>query len=155
MCRPEWWPVWWRAIPVLLLCVLAATRPVSGNEPTAEELKARIATANTGDKVRLCVQVAEKQLAEADRLYADGDIEKGQTALTDVASFAELARDYSIESKKHQKQTEIAVRGMTRKLNDILHTLGRGDQAAVQQAINRLERVRDDLLASMFPKGAQ
>ena len=153
------WLVWRRAFFFLMLCGLplhdaaAVARPVSGNEPTVEELKARIAAANTGDKVHLCVQVAEKQLAQADSLYSAGDIEKGQTALTDVTSFAELARDYSIQSKKHQKQTEIAVRGMTRKLSNILHTLGQGDQAAVKDAINRLERVRDDLLASMFTKG--
>ncbi len=145
---------------MLLVCVVvlhgatAVAQPVPGNEPTVDELKARIAAANTGEKVRLCVQVAEKQLAEADKLYTAGDIEKGQTALTDVTSFAELARDYSIQSNKHQKQTEIAVRGMTRKLSGILHVLGRQDQAAVKDAINRLERVRDDLLSSMFTKGA-
>lgn len=161
MDRVKQWPIWRRVFPLLLLCGLvllgatAVAKPAPGNDPTVDELKARIAAANTGDKVHLCVQVAEKQLAEADRLYTAGDIEKGQTDLTDVTSFAELARDYSIQSKKHEKQTEIAVRAMTRKLNSLLHTLGREDQAAVKDAINRLERVRDDLLMSMFPKGAQ
>lgn len=161
MYRLRQWPVRPRAFSFLLLCGLvlpvasAVANALPANEPTVEELKARIATANTSDRVQLCVRVAEKQLAEADKLYAAGDIEKGQSALTDVTSFAELARDYSIQSRKHQKQTEIAVRGMARKLTEILRTLGRGDQAAVQQAVNRLERVRDDLLSSMFPKGAQ
>ena len=31
----------------------------------------------------------------------------------------------------------------------------RADQAAVRDAINRLQRVRDDLLKAMFPKGAK
>lgn len=160
MFRLKRWLVWRGLFSTLLLCGLvlpdatAVAKLVPANEPTVEELKARIATANTGDKVHLCVQVAEKQLAEADKLYTAGDIEKGQTALTDVTSFAELARDYSIQSKKHQKQTEIAVRGMTRKLSNILHTLAQGDQAGVKDAISRLERVRDDLLSSMFTKGA-
>jgi hypothetical protein len=44
---------------------------------------------------------------------------------------------------------------MTRKLNDLLHTLGHDDQVPVRDAINRLQRVRDDLLAAMFPKGAK
>ncbi len=154
-------PVWPRAFSFLLLCGLVlpfastVAKAVPANEPTVEELKARIATANTSDRVPLCVRVAEKQLAEADKLYAAGDIEKGQSALTDVTSFAELARDYSIQSRKHQKQTEIAIRGMARKLNTLVHTLGHDDQAAVKDAINRLERVRDDLLLSMFPKGAK
>jgi ribosome recycling factor len=66
-----------------------------------------------------------------------------------------LARDYSIQSHKYQKQAEIAVRSMTRKLNDLLHTLGHDDQVPVRDAINRLQRVRDDLLTAMFPKGAK
>ena len=145
----------WYAWPLLLLCAMASARPVPRNEPTVDELKARIASAKPGDKVHLCVQVAEKRLDEADKLYAASDIQKGQEAVADVASFSEQARDYSLQSRKHQKQTEIAMRNMTRKLNNILHTLGHDDQAAVQDAINRIERVRDDLLSSMFPKGAK
>ena len=142
-------------LSLLLLCAMANARPVPRSEPTVEELKARITSAKPSDKVNLCVQVAEKRLDEADKLYAASDIQKGQDALADVAGFSEQARDYSLQSRKHQKQTEIAMRNMTRKLNNILHTLGHDDQAAVQDAINRIERVRDDLLSSMFPKGAK
>jgi ferredoxin-NADP reductase len=66
-----------------------------------------------------------------------------------------LARDYSIQSHKYQKQTEIAVRVMTRKLTEVLHVLAHDDQAPVRDAINHLQRVRDDLLAVMFKKGAK
>jgi len=124
-------------------------------EPTVEELKARLSAANAGDKVKICVQIAEKQVAETSRLYQADDIAKGQSALTDVVSYSELARDYSLQVRKHQKQTEIAVRTMSRKLTELLHSLGRDDQAPVRDAIDRLEKVRDDLLASMFPKGAK
>jgi hypothetical protein len=92
-------------------------------------------------------------LDEADKLYAANDLEKGQGALTDVVTYAELARDYAVESHKYQKQTEIAARAMTRKLTDLLHSLGHDDQAPVQDAIKHLEKVRDDLLKAMFPKG--
>lgn len=95
------------------------------------------------------------QLAEADKLYAESDPEKAQAALTDVVAYSELARDYAIQSHKYQKQSEIAVRSMSRKLNEILHSLGRQDQGVVKDAVNRLERVRDDLLNSMFKKGAK
>jgi hypothetical protein len=101
------------------------------------------------------VHIAQKQLAEADKLYAASEIEKGQAALTDVVAFSELARDYAIQSHKYQKQTEIAARTMTRKLTDLMHSLGRDDQAPVRDAINRLQRVRDDLLTAMFPKGSK
>ena len=140
---------------IVLLGAIAAAAVIPPDEPTVEELKARLAAANTGDKVHFCVQLAEKRLSDADKLYVADDIDKAQGALGDVVSYSELARDYSIESRKHQKQTEIAMRAMTRKLTAILHVLGHDDQGPVQDAIKRLERVRDDLLASMFPKGVQ
>ncbi len=137
------------------LVMAACARPAFPVEPTIDSLKSRIAMANVGDKPHLCVQVAQIQLNEADKLYATGDMEKAEAALTDVVAFSELARDYSIQSHKYQKQSEIAVRGMTRKLTEILHNLSQPDQRAVKDAVERLNRVRDDLLASMFKKGGK
>ena len=125
------------------------------NEPTVEGLKAKLASTSVGDRPHLCVQIAEKQLTEADKLYAAAEVEKGKAALVDVVAYSELARDYAIQSHKYQKQAEIAVRAMTRKLTELMHTLGHDDQAPVKDAISRLQRVRDDLLKSMFPKGAK
>ncbi len=141
-----------------LLTLIAASVAAGGspsNNPTVEQLKSRVASTDVRDRPHLCMEIAQKQLTEADRLYAASEFEQGQAALTDVAAYAELARDYAIQSHKYQKQAEIAARNMTRKLNDLLHSLGGSDQAPVRDAINRLQRVRDDLLASMFPKGAK
>ena len=44
---------------------------------------------------------------------------------------------------------------MTRRLTDLQHSLPRDDQAPIEDAIKRLQRVRDDLLLAMFPKGAK
>jgi len=144
----------WILALVLLAAPMAAGAPATG-DLTVDALKARLASASIGDKPHLCVQIAQKQLIEADRLYASADLEKGQTVLVDVWAYAELARDYAIQSHKYQKQTEIAVRQMTRRLTEIMHALGHDDQPPVQEAISRLQRVRDDLLSSMFPKGAK
>ena len=70
-------------------------------------------------------------------------------------AYSELARDYAVQSHKHQKQTEIAVRNMTRRLTDIEHLVTHDEEGPIQAAINRLQRVRDDLLMAMFPKGKQ
>ncbi len=126
------------------------------NAPSAvDQLKARIALTSVNDRPRLCVEIAEKQLKETDRLYSASDLQGAQAALTDVVTYSELARDYSIQTHKYQKQAEIAVRGMTRKLNEIKHSLGHDDQAPIHDALNRLERVRDDLLASLFKRGGK
>jgi len=140
---------------MLLLMLLAGTVASARTEPTLEELKARVSSANVSEKAKICLEIAEMQLNAADKLYTADDMEKAQASLTDVVAFSELARDYSIQSHKHQKQTEIAIRSMTRKLNDLAHVVSRDEQPPLKDAIQHLERVRDDLLAAMFPKGAK
>jgi hypothetical protein len=138
---------------VALMAALAAR--AAAVETTVDELKARVESASRGDRPRLCIQIAQKQLVETSKFYAATEDEKAQATLTDVVKYSETARDYAIQSHKYQKQTEIAVREMTRKLTEIMHTLGRDDQGPVRDAIKSLEHVRDDLLAAMFPKGAK
>ena len=137
------------AIFVLLVFSASATPTQSA---TVEELKARLTSARPGDRIQLCLQIAERQLEAADKFYLTDETEKARTALDDVASFAEQARDSSIHFHKRQKQTEIAVRKMVRKLFDIRSAVNHEEQVPVQAAIDRLQRVRDDLLAAMFPK---
>jgi len=141
---------------MLLVWLGLATAPaLPSNDLTVEDLKGKLASTSLGDRPHLCVQIAQKQLAEADKQYAASDFEKGQAALVDVVAYSELARDYAIQSHKYQKQSEIAVRTMARKLTELMHSLGQDDQVPVRDAINRLQRVRDDLLMAMFPKGAK
>lgn len=131
-------------------CALSAR-----DEPTIDELKARLASTNVPDRPPLCIRISERQLDEANGLYAAGNIEKWKAALGDVLSFAELARDYSIQSHKHEKQSEIAIRKETRKLADLKHTVSHDDQEQVQNTVDGLEKARNDLLLAMFPKGGK
>ncbi len=144
----------WGTVALLALTV-ATARAATTSEPTVEELKARVSSLKVGDRPHLCVQIAQKQLAEADKFYTGAEVEKGQAALVDVVTYSELARDYAIQSHKYQKQSEIAVRVMARRLTEMMHSLGQDDQSPVRDAVNRLQRVRDDLLMAMFPKGAK
>jgi hypothetical protein len=131
------------AVPSVL-----ARRP----EPTIDELKTRVATASLGDRPALCVQISERQLDAAVRLYTAGDSEKAQAALADVVTYSESARDNALQSHKHEKQSEIAIRKMVRKLGDLEHIVGHEDEEKVQNTVDRLQHIRDDLLTAMFPK---
>jgi len=144
----------WGTVALLALTAVVA-RGATTNEPTIEELKARVSSLKVGDRPHLCVQIAQKQLAEVDKFYAGAEVEKGQVALVDVVTYSELARDYAIQSHKYQKQSEIAVRAMARRLTELMHSLDHDEQVPVRDAVNRLQRVRDDLLMAMFPKGAR
>jgi hypothetical protein len=135
--------------------LLAACLQVLARNLTIDELKGRVANASIGDRPALCLQISERELDAADHLYAAGDDAKAQAALMDVAAYSELARDYAIQSHKHEKQSEIAIRKMTRKLADLKHSVTHDEQEGVQDTIDRLERVRDDLLSAMFPNGSK
>ena len=141
------------AAVLLTLVTVTALAAMSPQEVSVQDLKVRASSANLGDRPHLCVQIAERELAATDKLYASADVDQAQLMLADVVSYSEQARDAAIKSRKYEKQTEIAVRNMARKLGEIRHAVAHSDQAPLQEAIGRLERVRDDLLASMFHKG--
>jgi len=148
--------IWRIAAAGLALAMLTVPCALSGrDEPTIEELKARLADSSISDRPPLCVRISERQLDEADRFYVAGDSEKAKATLVDVVAFAEQARDYAIRSHKHEKSCEIAIRKEARKLADLKHTVSREDQDEVQATVDRLEKVRDDLLLAMFPKGGK
>lgn len=145
-----------RAVAAVLVWAILLPSGLSGrDEPTIEELKARVANASVQDRPPVCIRITERQLDAADKFYAAGESEKGKAALMDVVAFAELARDYAIQSHKHEKQCEIAIRKAVRKLSDVKHTVSREDQDDIQNAVDRLQRIRDDLLLAMFPKGGK
>lgn len=140
---------------VILLLAIMPVAALPAAQLTVEEMKSRVASTSVGDRPHLCLEIAERQLDAADKLYNAAQIEQAQTTLIDVVAYSELARDYSLQSRKHQKQTEIAVRTMARRLADIEHLVTHDEEAPIQAAIKRLQRVRDDLLLAMFPKGKQ
>ena len=142
-----------RSLLVVALMSGLAVVVNASRDLTIDELKSRLGSADIGDRPRLCLQIAERQLDSTNKSFAVDESEKAKASLTDTVAFSELARDYAIQSHKHLKQTEIAVRVMTRKLNDLKHTVTHDDQPAVQNAIDQLQRVRDDLLLAMFPHG--
>jgi hypothetical protein len=146
--------VWRVAAAAIVLSMLAAPSLLTARaEPSVEELKGRVASTPAGDRPALCIHISERQLEDADRLYVAGDSEKTKALLADVVAYSELARDYAIQAHKHEKQSEIAIRKMARKLTDIKHTVPHEDQEQIQDAIDRLQQIRDDLLAAMFSKG--
>jgi hypothetical protein len=122
---------------------------------SVDDLKARLANARPEDRPNLCLQIAERQVAEADKLYTDGKVEEGQAAVQDVVSYSQQAGEAVRQTGRRVKNTEIALRKMARRLTDIKHTLPSDNQPAVQAAIDALEKIRTDLLNSMFGKKAK
>jgi hypothetical protein len=119
---------------------------------TVAELKARLESARAEDRPELCMQIARRQLGNADTLYKNGNVEQAAAAVDDIATYSEKARDAATQTRKHLKNVEIEARKMAEKLRDIKRTLAFEDQASVEQAIRRLEDIRTALLQEMFAK---
>ncbi|MBI3476158.1 MAG: hypothetical protein HY010_10525 [Acidobacteria bacterium] len=138
------------AISLFLVAVVAST--AAARDASVEELKFRLLNAVPQDQPRICMEIAEAQLHNADRLYRDGDIEKARVAVDEIVKYSEQARDSANETKKRLKNVEITVRKIAEKLRDIKRTLAFEDQSSVEQAVQRLEDVRTSLLKRMFSK---
>jgi DNA repair ATPase RecN len=142
------------SVIVLTLVVAICTCALASKE-SVEQLKARLPRANEGQRIDLCLQIARQQLDNADRLYSDGKVEEARAAVGDVVSYIEQAGDTASKSGKKVKKAEIMVRQISKKLKDIKRSLNFDDQAPVQDAVDRLEKVRSELLGSMFGKTNQ
>lgn len=137
----------------LISFLLLATLPaLAGRDETLEQLKARVDSANPNDRVKICLEIAERQVAAADKSFADGNVEAAHAAVEEVALYTEKARDAAIASGRRQKQAEIAARKMARRLDDLKRTVAFEDQPAIEKTVKRLEDVRTELLSHMFRK---
>ena len=139
-------------VTILVLMALSCLSMLARTEESLEQLIARAESAPPGDRPGLYIQIARQQAEAADKLYREGNAEAGSQALNDTVTYAEKARDAAASTGKRLKDTEIALRKMAEKFRDVKHNLPFDDQAPVQQAIDRLEKMRTDLLSVMFSK---
>lgn len=138
-----------RLAQCLILFALASAHCAAQQEPLPV-LKERAEKASPEMCAQLCIQIAERQLRNADKLYDEGHVEEARAALDDVVAYTEKGRDAAIQTKKHLKNVEIDARKMADRLRDIKRTLAFEDQPPVEQAIRRLEDIRTALLKEMF-----
>jgi hypothetical protein len=136
------------AVVVLLL---AATVVCLGHkEETIEQLISRADAARPDQQVDLYMQVAERELKSATDAYQASHWDQFRTALQQVVKYTGSAHAAAMHSDKHLKRTEIKIREISHKLNDLKLNVDVDDQPTVQAAIDRLEGFRTELLHSMF-----
>lgn len=125
--------------------------------PTPEALKADAdrakvtAEATNGEPcTEICLDAAKKLAELSNQNFTDGQVEPAQAAMKDAGKYAEKAGRAAIDTHKHQKQTEIGLRHLTKRMKDIVQTLNFEDRPPVEQIIKSIESVRSDLLLNMF-----
>jgi len=142
------------AIPLLLAVVMVACVRASAepDKPSREQLLARADVAQGEKCAELCIDAAQNLVEYSNELFTNGEVDKAQTAMQDAAKYARKATDGSIQANKRQKKTEIALRKLAKRMRDINQTLAIDDRAEVEKAIANVEKMRTDLLMSLFSK---
>src|ERR1700675_1049005 len=141
-----------KLVVILSITLASAASYATRKEPSLEELKARVLSAKPDERANLCVQIAERQVENADKLYTGGKDDQAQAAIHDVVTYTEQASQAAVQTGHRLKNTEIAVRRMSHRLGDIKRALPFESQAIVQEAVERLDRIRTELLNRMFMK---
>jgi hypothetical protein len=138
---------------LILITVLAASAAAfARKDESVQDLINRAESARLDDRPPLYVEIAWRQLGSADSSYQAGNSEAGRAAVSDVVKYSDQARDASLRSGKKLKDTEIALRKLAEKLRDVKRSLDFENQPPLQEAVDKLEKMRTELLFRMFPK---
>lgn len=138
----------------MLLCVfwLMAASPA---QQQLANLKSRADAAQGGEKISLSLDYAHQELEYANKLYTDGDVEKGEAAVGEVMTYARQAVQTAIATNKRLKSTEIDLRKLQHRMRDIGQSLNVDDRPPVEKSVQELEQLRSNLLGKMFGDKAE
>ncbi len=117
-----------------------------------KDTKARVDAATGGDKAKFAVEYTEQAAKAADKAFRDDKDSEGSAALVEVAQYARVAADASMQSHHREKETEIGLRKVLKHLMEIKQARPADQQDEVQKTINAVLVAHDALLDSMFKK---
>ncbi len=132
--------------------VLAITSVALAATESLAALKSKADLAHGGDQARFSMEYAHRLLEDSNALFTDGSADKAQEEIREVVDYARIGAHAAISSGKRQKQTEISLRELGKRMHDIGDTLAFEDRGPLRQAYDEIEQVRSDLLTKMFQK---
>lgn len=133
-----------------ILVLLAVGAHAADRKDTLEQLKAKAERAEGKHLIELLTEIAERQLKVADESYSAGNVDQAQAALKDVVDCGVRAAREAINTGKHMKRTEIALRKIADKLDNISKSVDFDTRPPVVDAVKKVEAARNDLLFRMF-----
>jgi hypothetical protein len=121
-------------------------------DETIAEMKSRIDAVRPEERISLAIQIARKELDTVAEANKSSNNEAAQAALADLLAYAGKASDTSLQTNKKLKDTEIALRKIAETLRDLKRSADFEQQAPLQNASERVENMRTQLLTRMFGK---
>ena len=142
---------------VLLLAAFCAAFWVTcsmGQDASAAQPQRRADEASGRECARLSMVAARQALEDADRFFGSGDVKSAHQAIDVSVRYGRRSVDCSLKARKGEKATEIELRKLIRRMNEISQTLDSVDRPHLSQALAELENERQRLLQSLFGAAA-
>jgi hypothetical protein len=139
-----------KLIIAITICSLGLA--AAAKEPeTIDQLRTRAEAAQKGKQAELYAKLAAMQAEAANTAY-NTSVDQARQLIKDCVDSAEKASQTSLASGKRQKKTEIDLRQLYKRLDDISKSWNFDDRGPVKDAMQRVEAARSKLLDRMFEK---
>ena len=99
---------------------------------------------------KACFESAHQLIELANQQYTEGNEKKGQSLIDDAVKAARRGTESSVKTHKNQKNAEISLRKMAKRMHDIGDSLALDDRPPVYEASKAVDKLRDELLVAMF-----
>ncbi|HUO60107.1 MAG TPA: hypothetical protein VMU24_05520 [Candidatus Acidoferrales bacterium] len=137
-----------RVLPFAMVVALIAS--CAAQEDPLRRLQQIADSSNGGDCARYSIALALRLVEVGDRQYADGKVGEAEQIIRQTGHYAERGARCSLESHKHEKDTEINLRKLSKRLNEVERTLAFEDRPLVHEQAENIDRLREKLLTAMF-----
>ena len=137
---------------VLLLVALAAPVLCRAEEEPLAKLKERAEAARGGHRAELFLEAARREMEAADTNFTSGDADKAHALVKDAVADVEKGADAALKSGQRLKRTEIEVRRLRHRTQEIRRSLALDDRPQLEQAEKRMDELLQALLKKVFSK---
>jgi tetratricopeptide (TPR) repeat protein len=132
------------ALLLLALCAQAQTR--------LDALKQHAERQNEQSRGPIYIDIGRELVELANHQFENGEADKAQSNVKEAVSYAEKAVDSARQRGKKIKETEINLRKMSNRVEELRHSVAADEQPPLQEARSKLEQLRIQLLDHMFRK---
>jgi hypothetical protein len=137
---------------ILLFATFAVADTPKTPEARVAERQASIEKMKEQDRGEAYAKLALDLAESAYDQYKAGSIEAGHKTMAQVGDSAVKAYEAAAIKRKKIKQTELALRQLSTRLDGIRRSLSVADQGPVKEAIGKVDKARADTLEAMFKK---
>ena len=134
---------------MIVMCFVTLATCLSA-QSTVEKTRERAENAKPSDCAKVCFEAAKQLIEASNQLYSGGDAEQGLKLMNDALRYAKRGTDAAIQSRKNEKNAEITLRKMAKRIHEVGESLALDDRAPVFKVEDQMDDLRDKMLATLF-----